>query len=137
MLQVAVLLSASLLEVAANFAANDLQSGTVRFLVHFALPAVVVLLLLLVAGNILVFRMEHPNTDRPAWNPQRVPYPGLSAFSEADAPVYFGRDGQISELIRRLHAVDVTVADRFVCVTGASGSGKSSLVHAGVIPRLR
>jgi WD40 repeat protein/energy-coupling factor transporter ATP-binding protein EcfA2 len=137
MLQVAVLLSASLLEVAANFAANDLQSGTVRFLVHFALPAVVVLLLLLVAGNILVFRMEHPNADRPAWNPQRVPYPGLSAFSEADSPVYFGRDGQISELIRRLHAVDVTVADRFVCVTGASGSGKSSLVHAGVIPRLR
>src|SRR6266702_4648406 len=122
MLQVTVLLSASLLEVAANFAANDLQSGAVRFLVHFALPAVVVLLLLLVAGNVLVFRMEHPNTDRPSWDPQRLPYPGLSAFSEADAPVYFGRDGQISELIRRLHAFDVTVADRFVCVTGASGS---------------
>ena len=137
LLQVAVLVSASLLEVAANFAANDLQSGTVRFLVHFALPAVVVLLLMLVLGNILVFRMENPNADRPAWNPQRVPYPGLSAFSEADAPVYFGRDVQIAELIRRLHAVDVNKADRFVCVTGASGSGKSSLVHAGVIPRLR
>jgi hypothetical protein len=47
--QLAVLLSASLLEVAANFAANDLQSGSVRFLVHFALPAVVVLLMLVVA----------------------------------------------------------------------------------------
>jgi WD40 repeat protein len=136
-LQFAVLLSASLLEVAANFAANDLQSGAVRFLVHFALPAVVVLLLMLVVGNVLVFRMENPNTDRPAWNSQRVPYPGLSAFSEADAPVYFGRDAQIAELIRRLHAVDVSEVDRFVCVTGASGSGKSSLVHAGVIPRLR
>lgn len=136
-LQIAVLLSASLLEVAANFAANDLQSGAVRFLVHFALPAVVVLLLVLVVGNVLVFRMENPTTDRPVWNAQRVPYPGLSAFSEADAPVYFGRDAQITELIRRLHAVDTAEVDRFVCVTGASGSGKSSLVHAGVIPRLR
>jgi hypothetical protein len=137
LLQVSVLVSASLLEVAANFAASDLQSGTVRFLVHFAMPAVVVLLLLLVAGNVMVFRMENPGADRPAWDPQLVPYPGLSAFSETDASVYFGRDAQIAELIRRLHAVDASAADRFVCVTGASGSGKSSLVHAGVIPRLR
>lgn len=136
-LQIAVLLSASLLEVSANFAANDLQSGTVRFLVRFALPAVVVLLLLLVVGNILVFRLENPPSDRPVWSADRVPYPGLSAFTEADAAVYFGRDGQISDLIHRLHTIDTSAADRFVCVTGASGSGKSSLVHAGVLPRLR
>jgi hypothetical protein len=52
----------------------------------------------------MVFRMENPTTDRPTWNPQRISYPGLSAFSEADAPAYFGRDAQIAELIRRLHA---------------------------------
>jgi hypothetical protein len=129
MLQVAVLVSASVLEVAANFAASDLQSGTVRFLAHFALPAVVMLLLMAVVGDVLVFRMENPAADRPVWNALRVPYPGLSAFSEADAPVYFGRDARIAELIRRLHAVESSEADRFVCVTGASGGGKSSLVH--------
>jgi WD40 repeat protein len=51
--------------------------------------------------------------------------------------VYFGRDPQIADLIRRLHALDASAADRFICVTGASGSGKSSLVHAGILPRLR
>ncbi|GAA2006227.1 hypothetical protein GCM10009838_85640 [Catenulispora subtropica] len=137
LLQLAVLMSASLLEVAANSAASDLQSRSVRLLVHVALPAVVVLLLMLVVGNVLVFRMQNPRSDRPAWDPQRAPYPGLSAFGEEDAPAYFGRDAQIAELIRRLHVVDASAADRFVCVTGASGSGKSSLVHAGVIPRLR
>ncbi|WP_438939606.1 nSTAND1 domain-containing NTPase [Catenulispora pinisilvae] len=137
LLQLAVLMSASLLEVAANFAASDMQSRSVRLLVHFGLPAVVVLLLMLVVGNVLVFRLENPRSDRPAWDSQQAPYPGLSAFSEADAPVYFGRDAQVTELIRRLHTVDASAADRFVCVTGASGSGKSSLVHAGVLPRLR
>jgi hypothetical protein len=129
MLQVAVLVSASLLEVAANFAASYRQSGTVSFLVHLALPAVVVLLLMAVVGDVLVFRMENPAADRPVLNALRVPYPGMSAFSEADAPVYFGRDARIAELIRRLHAVEASEADRFVGVTGASGGGKSSLVH--------
>ncbi|MGH3626062.1 MAG: hypothetical protein ACRDRL_01245, partial [Sciscionella sp.] len=137
MLQVSVLIVASLLEIAANFAANDVQSGTVRALVRFALPAVVVLMLLLVVGNVLVFRMEHPAADRPAWNPGRPPYPGLAAFDEDDAAVYFGRESQITDLIHRLHAVAADAESRFVCVTGASGSGKSSLLHAGVVPRLR
>jgi WD40 repeat protein len=136
-LQVSVLVVASLLEVAANFAANDVQSGTVRALVRFALPAVAVLLLLLVAGNVLVFRMEHLAADRPAWDPGRPPYPGLAAFDEGDAAVYFGRESQIADLIQRLHTVATDAESRFVCVTGASGSGKSSLVHAGVVSRLR
>jgi hypothetical protein len=112
-----------------------MQSRAVRFLVHYGLPAVVVLLLMLVVGNMLMFRLEKPRSHRPTWNSQQGPYPGRSAFSEADAPVYFERDAQVAELIRRLHAVDASAADRFVCVAGASGSGKSSLVHAGVIPR--
>jgi hypothetical protein len=56
MLQVAVLVSASLLEVAANFAANDFQSGTVRFLVHFALP---------LRANSLMGRTTHTGTATP------------------------------------------------------------------------
>jgi hypothetical protein len=40
-------------------------------------------------------------------------------------------------LVRRLHLLTTESTARFVCVTGASGSGKSSLVHAGVAPQLR
>jgi basic membrane lipoprotein Med (substrate-binding protein (PBP1-ABC) superfamily)/DNA-binding SARP family transcriptional activator len=60
------------------------------------------------------------------------PYLGLRAFQEADEDRFFGRD----ELIRRL--VDRVRDDcRFTAVVGPSGSGKSSVVQAGVIPRLR
>jgi WD40 repeat protein len=136
-LRVALLVSAALLEVAANFAANDVQSSLVRALVRWALPAVVVLMVLLVIGNVVVFRLEHPPADRPAWAGDRIPYPGLAPFSEQDAAVYFGRETQVADLVRRLHVLEEDAAGRFVCVTGSSGSGKSSLIHSGVLPRLR
>lgn len=63
----------------------------------------------------------------------RSPFPGLNPFTEADAPIYFGRTSEIDGLIRCLANPDV----RFVAVVGASGSGKSSLVAAGLIPHLR
>ena len=59
------------------------------------------------------------------------PYPGLRSFEPEDAHLFFGRDEQIDELLRRL------AQQRFVAVVGVSGSGKSSLVRAGVIPALR
>lgn len=58
------------------------------------------------------------------------PFPGLRAFTPADAPIYFGRGRESDELERR------TQASPFVGVVGASGSGKSSLVGAGLLPRL-
>ncbi len=59
------------------------------------------------------------------------PYRGLSAFTEADADVFFGRDLLVSEIVDRLHD------ERFLAVVGPSGSGKSSAVRAGLLPRLR
>jgi energy-coupling factor transporter ATP-binding protein EcfA2 len=59
------------------------------------------------------------------------PFPGLRAFKEEDAPIYFGRGREVDELIRKI------TTSRFVAVVGASGSGKSSLVGAGLIPRLK
>ncbi len=68
--------------------------------------------------------------------PGRPPYPGMLAFERADAAIYFGRDGEIRALIERLEARRVQGGARVVAVLGASGSGKSSLLRAGVLPRL-
>ena len=63
------------------------------------------------------------------------PYIGLRAFSETDGEMFFGRDSAIDEMLSRLSQGGV--AGRFVTVVGASGSGKSSVVRAGLVPRLR
>jgi WD40 repeat protein/energy-coupling factor transporter ATP-binding protein EcfA2 len=58
------------------------------------------------------------------------PFVGLRPFETRDCLLFFGRDGQIEELLTRLHQT------RFVAVVGSSGCGKSSLVRAGLIPAL-
>lgn len=72
-----------------------------------------------------------------AWDASRPPYPGLLAFQEEDAALYFGRDDDIRRLIERLEARRAQGGTRLVALLGASGSGKSSLLRAGVIPRLK
>jgi WD40 repeat protein len=59
------------------------------------------------------------------------PYPGLRPFEEEDSALFFGRVQHISDLLSRLRS------NRFLAVIGVSGSGKSSLVRAGLIPVLR
>lgn len=59
------------------------------------------------------------------------PYPGMVPFSEADRERFFGRDREVQELVERLRL------HPFLTVIGPSGSGKSSLVFAGLIPALR
>ncbi len=59
------------------------------------------------------------------------PYPGMVPFSETDSDRFFGRDAEVQELLERLHV------HSFVTVIGPSGSGKSSLVFAGLVPALR
>ena len=59
------------------------------------------------------------------------PYKGLSAFKEEDAAIFFGRDRFIAGLV---HSVNTKP---LVPVIGASGSGKSSVVFAGLVPRLK
>jgi len=137
-LQLSLLLVGILLEITANFAANAAEDSAVaRAIQNIATPGLIVLLLVLVVGNAVVLWWENPRTKRPEWQSDRSPYPGLAAFAEDDAAVFFGREPQIKELIGRLHESGTDATERFVCVTGASGSGKSSLIHAGVVPRLR
>ena len=58
------------------------------------------------------------------------PFPGLRPFLFSDSHLFFGRDTQITELASRLRK------NRFLAVVGTSGSGKSSLVRAGLLPEL-
>jgi formylglycine-generating enzyme required for sulfatase activity/ABC-type dipeptide/oligopeptide/nickel transport system ATPase component len=66
-------------------------------------------------------------------NPRSIacPYRGLLSFREEDASFYFGRELYIGQLEEKL------ARNNLVAVVGASGSGKSSLVQAGLVPRLR
>ncbi|MBL1116350.1 hypothetical protein JK364_28725 [Streptomyces sp. 110] len=59
------------------------------------------------------------------------PYRGLARFEPDDAALFFGRDQLIDDLLH------LTAHHRITAVVGASGSGKSSLLRAGLIPRLR
>lgn len=60
--------------------------------------------------------------------PLAMPYPGLRPFEAEDQPLFFGREAQVSGMLRQLED------HRFVAVVGSSGSGKSSLVRAGLLP---
>jgi hypothetical protein len=70
------------------------------------------------------------------WDANRPPFPGLLAFQEEDAAIYFGRDDDIRRLIERLEARRAQGGAKLIALLGSSGSGKSSLLRAGVIPRL-
>lgn len=70
------------------------------------------------------------------WDGQRPPYPGLLAFERADAAVYFGREAAIDETLETLARMQRLGGARLLLELGASGSGKSSLLRAGVVPRL-
>ncbi|MEN3164460.1 tetratricopeptide repeat protein [Tistrella mobilis] len=66
-----------------------------------------------------------------------VPFPGLPAFEETQAAVFFGRDAEILDLMERLRQIRTSGGARLITLLGASGSGKSSLLRAGLVARLR
>jgi WD40 repeat protein len=61
---------------------------------------------------------------------QHNPFPGLRAFGVDESHLFFGREGQ-SEIV-----LEYLALNRFAAVTGASGSGKSSLIYCGLLPIL-
>jgi Novel STAND NTPase 1 len=65
--------------------------------------------------------------------PGRVgcPYPGMAPFRAEDADCFYGREAEIQQMLQHLRH------RRLLFVIGPSGSGKSSLIHAGLLPRLR
>ncbi|MDR9765125.1 winged helix-turn-helix domain-containing protein [Shewanella baltica] len=63
------------------------------------------------------------------------PFPGLQAYSANYAEVFFGRSEQISTLLNRI-SQQIIYGRAFCLILGPSGSGKSSLINAGVVPNL-
>lgn len=63
------------------------------------------------------------------------PYKGLEAFEEADSANFFGREALIDHLLTRLR--EQKPGEHFLAIIGPSGSGKSSVVKAGIMPRMR
>lgn len=61
---------------------------------------------------------------------RRSPYPGLRSFLHDDANLFFGRDALLRDILGRL------TTTRFLALVGAAGSGKTSLLQAGLVPAL-
>ncbi len=78
--------------------------------------------------------------DHFAWppldRPDAAPFPGLSAFTEDDAGIFFGRDSDILRGLDKLRVVRRNGRPRVVVIQAASGAGKSSFLRAGLWPRL-
>ncbi len=95
----------------------------------------------------LLLRPEAADVRRHYYNPYRsdgqadtaqaivFPYRGLSAFAEHDAGLFFGRDTATAEVLEVMSAR--LEGAGLIVVSGVSGAGKSSLLRAGVLPRLR
>jgi len=67
----------------------------------------------------------------PDLDPKLCPYMGLEAFQEEDYHKFFGRQDDIDKLLKKLQE------NQLLVIVGPSGSGKSSLVRAGLLPRLK
>ncbi len=93
----------------------------------------------------LLSELPEPPAERPTGEytfEPRNPYKGLRAFNSADAGDFFGRERLVSEMLdmvgATLSALDAqTPAERFLAVVGPSGSGKSSVVMAGLLPQMQ
>ncbi len=74
---------------------------------------------------------RRPAPELGAKRPATNPFKGLRSFGTDDASTFFGRDALTAEILRKLGG-----GQRLVALVGASGSGKSSVVRAGLIPAL-
>ena len=133
-----VVLMMVLIGITTKFAMNDPINlpPILEVVKSWAGPLLGVTVLSLMGGTAWLYLLEHPAPAVHVWIASRPPYPGLEAFTEQDAPIFFGRESQISELVDRLHPIMARSTHRFVAVVGPSGVGKSSLVQAGLLARL-
>ena len=80
--------------------------------------------------KLLVCFTKQPNQSRSYLEEGQSPFLGLDAFDGTHAELFFGRDSEIHDLLSAMRR------DNFLAIVGDSGSGKSSLIMAGLIPAL-
>jgi energy-coupling factor transporter ATP-binding protein EcfA2 len=84
---------------------------------------------------LLEMEKQRPHVDWGAYHPDEFdadpPYKGLQYYTEADESIFYGRRALIADLLDHLGH------HHFLAIVGASGSGKSSLIRAGIIPATR
>jgi len=83
-----------------------------------------------IAARLIELAQSSRQEDSPT--PGLPPYKGLLYFDESDSNLFFGRESLISHLSDRVTALVSNSSSRFLAVVGASGSGKSSLIRAGL-----
>ena len=83
-----------------------------------------------VADSVVALREAQLRSTPRSDGPPVCPFKGLAAFGRDDAAFFFGRERLLGDVVARLAGA------RVVCLTGASGSGKSSLLAAGLLPAL-
>lgn len=80
---------------------------------------------------------QKPSIDQAGQPIPESPYVGLRAFNARDAGIFFGREQVVQELLGRIRqCLEDTTRQPTVAVVGVSGSGKSSVLQAGLIPQL-
>jgi hypothetical protein len=72
----------------------------------------------------------------PIGKPDAEPFPGLNAFTEDDAAIFFGRDADILACLDEFRLLRRNATSRVLAIQAASGAGKSSFLRAGLWPRL-
>jgi WD40 repeat protein/transcriptional regulator with XRE-family HTH domain len=87
------------------------------------------------AARFLELAQSARQEDAPA--PGIPPYKGLLFFDEADSDLFFGREALTAHLVEHVMGLAMDASTRFLAVVGASGSGKSSLVRAGLAVALK
>jgi formylglycine-generating enzyme required for sulfatase activity len=74
---------------------------------------------------------------RMPFQPGRAPYPGLAALDEPDQPVFFGRAAEVDDCVDLLTHMRIRRGRNLLVIQAASGAGKSSLLRAGILARLK
>jgi len=87
------------------------------------------------AARFLELAQSSRQEDAPA--PGITPYKGLLFFDESDSELFFGREALTARLVEHVMDLAMDASARFLAVVGASGSGKSSLVRAGLAVTLK